>query len=217
MRVCLRVYLSLVLGQVSSSGCWGGLLLSEEVIRETFGWLGFSALPWSFEGVLGEFSLRMRKSDEKSGNRRRDGVVKGVLKYVKERELGRARYLDRGRLCKSLTPCHVPISTIIDEERKILSCVILGFSADSNYLISYQRCFGLTPFGEGGSDEDCSFSFTLQFWLFEGPQNRLRCTYETELFDGEKFETSQLQADRFLKRRDLTCVLGCRCARRARK
>mmetsp|Transcript_4658 Transcript_4658/g.14085 ORF Transcript_4658/g.14085 Transcript_4658/m.14085 type:complete len:436 (+) Transcript_4658:103-1410(+) len=113
-----------------------------------------------------------------------------VVQYLKKREVGQRTSVTA--LTAKIPRRYVPITRIIDRDRKILSCVILGFSADAEHLVSYERKY--TRGGSQSAEEDAySFYLTLQYWRFNGPVEPLTIVYETELFGAFRFDTEDLR------------------------
>ena len=106
--------------------------------------------------------IRKERSDDCVDAERR-ARASTVQSRLARREFTSASGAKPEQIFRSIPPrLTIPVERVIDDARKMLSCVLLGFTADGDHLVSYSA--------EGGEN----FSFELQIWKFQpGARARL--------------------------------------------
>ena len=116
--------------------------------------------------------IRKERSDERVDAERR-ARASTVQSRLARREFTSASGAKPEQIFRSIPPrLTIPVERVIDDARKMLSCVLLGFTADGDHLVSYSA--------EGGEN----FSFELQIWKFQ-PGARARLLATTPLFESD--------------------------------
>ena len=99
--------------------------------------------------------IRKERSDDRVDAERR-ARASTVQSRLARREFTSASGAKPEQIFGSIPPrLTIPVERVIDDARKMLSCVLLGFTADGDHLVSYSA--------EGGEN----FSFELQIWKFQ--------------------------------------------------
>ena len=116
--------------------------------------------------------IRKERSDDRVDAERR-ARASTVQSRLARREFTSASGAKPEQIFRSIPPrLTIPVERVIDDARKMLSCVLLGFTADGDHLVSYSA--------EGGEN----FSFELQIWKFQ-PGARARLLATTPLFESD--------------------------------